>query len=467
MVDQRCRVTVVGARKQADVALPAGAAIGEYVNSLAALCGQEEKDALPAAWSLSVAGRPPLPSAASLDGAGITDGQLLYLCDLAEGEYDEPVVLEVDERVASTLDRISGPRWTAGTVASAALIVSAVWLTAAAIFWLLTAHGSHTLAGSVALGAGCALAVAAWFGRAEHLGITRAMRLTLALSAVPCWATAGWFIGLASAGGGLKDLGALAAALVGLAAGAMAGALAALTAVPGIATTAVTFLAFGTGAATWLFVGLGTAGREIVAVVAVAAYGLTVLSPAIASHLSALWQELSREEDTERAVIWAYGLTLSCTVIACASLAVTLALAGTARDPYDIALALVLSCALLLRATGCTLLAEAVPIVAAGLTGLFAVVMEAPGHFGQPAWASAAAVSALGLAALVVGIALTFGHAAKHPAGTSRETTAPAPASRRKVAVRVALTLCWVAALPLAAGTFGLFGHMVSMGRHL
>jgi hypothetical protein len=33
--------------------------------------------------------------------------------------------------------------------------------------------------------------------------------------------------------------------------------------------------------------------------------------------------------------------------------------------------------------------------------------------------------------------------------------------------VRVALTLCWIAALPLAAGTFGLFGHMVSMGRHL
>jgi hypothetical protein len=467
MVDQRCRVTVVGARKQADVALPARAAIGEYANSLAVLCGQAEMDGLPAAWSLSVAGRPPLPSSASLEGAGITDGQLLYLRDLTEGEYDEPVVLEVDERVASTLDRISGPRWSAGTMASAALVVSAVWLTAAAIFWLVTARGSHTLAGSVALGAGCALAVGAWVGRAERLGITRAMRLTLALSVVPCWASAGWFIGMASAGGELKDPGALATALVGLAGGAMAGALAALTAAPGIATTTLSVLAVGAGAAAWLFVGLGTGRQEIAAVVAVAAYGLIVLSPTIASHMTAVWQELSREEDTELAVIWAYWLTLSCTAIACASLAVTLALAGSARDPYDIALALVLSCALLLRAAGCKLLAEAVPIVAAGLTGLFAVAMEAPRYLGQPAWVSAAAVSALGLAALVMGMALTFGHAAKHPAGTSRETTAPGSAGRGTAAVRVALTLCWVAALPLAAGTFGLFGHMVSMGRHL
>ena len=41
------------------------------------------------------------------------------------------------------------------------------------------------------------------------------------------------------------------------------------------------------------------------------------------------------------------------------------------------------------------------------------------------------------------------------------------PASPLQAAVRVVLTLCWIAALPLAAGTFGLFGHMVSMGRHL
>jgi WXG100 protein secretion system (Wss), protein YukD len=469
VVDQRCRVTVVGASKQADVALPARAAIGEYVHSLAALCGQEETDGMPAAWSLGMAGRAPLPSSVSLEGAGIADGQLLYLRDLTEGEYDEPVLLEVDEQVASTLDRISGPRWAPAIMASVTLIVSAVWLTAAAIFWLLTARDDRTLAGAVALGAGCALAAAAWLGRSRGLGVSRVMRLILAVSVVPCWASAGWFIGLNAAGGDLKDPGVLAAALVGLAAGAGAGALAALAAVPGIATTALAVLTVAAAAATWLFVGLETTGHEVIAVVAVVAYGLVILSPSMAGHLAALWQDLSREQDTELAVVWAHSLTLSCTVIAAAGLVVTLGLAGAARNPYDIALTVVLSGALLLRAGTCKFLAEAVPIMVAGFTGLFAVAMEAPRYWGQPGWVSALAVSALGLATLVLGMTLTFGHSAMNPAGPDRGTTARAvaPPGKRAAAVRIALTLCWVAALPLAAGTFGLFGHMISMGRHL
>jgi hypothetical protein len=321
----------------------------------------------------------------------------------------------------------------------------------------------------VALGAGCALAAAAWLGRASHLGITRPIRLILAVSVVPCWACAGWFIGLSAAGGDLQGPGVLAAALVGLAAGAGAGALAALAAVPGIATTALTVLTVAAASATWLFAGLAMTGHEITAVVAVAAYGLVILSPTMAGHLAALWQDLSREQDTELAVVWAHSLALSCTVIAAAGLVITLGWAGAARNPYDIALTVVLSAALLLRAGTCKFLAEAVPIVVAGFTGLFAVAMEAPRYWGQPGWAPALAVSALGLVTLVLGMTLTFGHSAMNSAGTGPDRTARAGArpGQRPAAVRIALTLFWVAALPLAAGTFGLFSHMVSMGRHL
>ncbi|MEV5755019.1 EsaB/YukD family protein [Actinoallomurus sp. NPDC052308] len=50
-MDEHCRITVVGERRQVDLAVPADAPITSYVNTLAELCARPETDVMPAAWS--------------------------------------------------------------------------------------------------------------------------------------------------------------------------------------------------------------------------------------------------------------------------------------------------------------------------------------------------------------------------------------------------------------------------------
>src|SRR5262245_51964652 len=101
MIDGRSRVTVVGAGKRLDVAVPAGAPIGEYVTKLAEACGHERRGHLPRAWSLHAAGTAPFPLDASLAQSGVTDGQVLYLCDLATDPAAEPVIEDIEELVGA------------------------------------------------------------------------------------------------------------------------------------------------------------------------------------------------------------------------------------------------------------------------------------------------------------------------------------------------------------------------------
>jgi hypothetical protein len=462
-------VTVVGSKNEADVALPAQAAIGQYVHSLAAACGERESAGQSAVWSLRAAGRRPLPPHVSLDMAGVLDGELLYLCDLANGDYDGPVVLEVDERAAA-VGRTGGPPWTPGAAAAVTLIGGAAWVLAAALSWLFTERGHGGVAGALALAVGIALTVAAGLGRVRRLGLTRLTRLLLPGAAVPCLAVAGWYAGHSAAGAHPAAAAALAAAVTGLAVGAVVGALAGLAAVPGIETTALAVLVTVAGAAACLFVGLGANAREIAAVVAVAGYGLIALSPNLAVRFAALWQQLSRDEgDTERTVVWAHGLTLAGTFLGAAITAIALAFAALARNPFDIAITAVLSCALLLRVDTCRLLAEALPVIAAALTGLFFFTMAAPRYWGSGGLAPELGVVAFGVAVLILGVLMMFSSAAMGGPGATRrrEPSRAGGPTRSEQVLRIALTLCSIAAIPLMLGTFGVFAHLINVGHHL
>jgi hypothetical protein len=330
--DLRCRVTVVGTKNQADVALPARASIGDYADVLAALVGEDDNDVLPPMWSLKAVGRDPLPPHASLESEGITDGQLLCLHDLTEAEFDEGLVLEVEERVAVTTDRVGGPRWTPLTAAWVTLITGAAWLTAAVISWVI-ARGSD---GALALVVGVFLAAFAWAGHAESIGMKRPIRLVIAISVVPFLSAVGWYEGMTWSDSRLAAAMS-AAAIIGLAIGAVAGSLAALAAVPGIETTAMTMLLAAACGVACLLVVRGATSGEASAVGAVAGYGLIVLGPGMAVRLSALWLHMSGEQDTEHAVVWAHSLTVAGCIIASAVTGISLVSAGAARNPFDIA----------------------------------------------------------------------------------------------------------------------------------
>src|SRR5262245_62067260 len=122
MADEYCRITVVGDRRQVDLAVPAGAPITDYVDDLARLVSQEENDLMPPAWSLATGLAGAFPPERSLSELGIADGQVLYLRDLLAGELDEPVVLDVAEQVAQASGQFLDRPWTPVARAATALV---------------------------------------------------------------------------------------------------------------------------------------------------------------------------------------------------------------------------------------------------------------------------------------------------------------------------------------------------------
>jgi type VII secretion integral membrane protein EccD len=114
-MDTHCRITVVGSRHQVDLAVPATAPITTYVDDLARMCGQQQVDPLPSAWSLAAAAQPPFAPERSLAELGVVDGQVLHLCDIVADEYADPVVYDVGERVAELAESHLQRRWSART----------------------------------------------------------------------------------------------------------------------------------------------------------------------------------------------------------------------------------------------------------------------------------------------------------------------------------------------------------------
>jgi WXG100 protein secretion system (Wss), protein YukD len=445
MADRNCRVTVVGAARRVDVAVPARAPIGEYVASLALLCGEELNDVMPAAWSLATTERGPLAVTSSLADGGIVDGQVLHLRDLAAGEYDEPGVFEVQEIVADTARQVGGLPWNAKARAAAVLLAGVAWLVTVVSGTPFTS--ARMSVGPLALATGLLLAMTAWVARSRRLAIAAAVRVLLALGAVPCLGLAGWFIAVSRWGAGLGP------AIAGPAAGVLAGSVIALIAMPSAATfaTALASAAAVTVTTALVLLHAGLAGSA--AVVALTSYVVVILGPRAAVRVAATWALLTGQEDPQATVVAARRLLTAGTILACTCLSVALVLLGASPDPFAISLAAAVAVAILLHAPACAFVSEAGPAIVAGLSGLLSILLCATGHLDLPAWSASVAGAGLGVAALAAGLALSMSAA-------SRAAGEPAWS-------RITASVCFIAAVPLAVGVFGVFGTLMGMGRHL
>ncbi|MFE0460000.1 type VII secretion integral membrane protein EccD [Kitasatospora sp. NPDC058965] len=446
MADRHTRVTVVGEQRRVDLALPADAPIAEYVTMLAQLCGEEELEALPAAWSLAPPGGRPLSPVSSLRAAGVVDGQLLYLRDAAEGEFEEPLVRDVEELVADAADSFGDLRWTARGRAATTAALGAVWVAAGCLAAALTGGRSATAGGPTALGAGLVLLLTAWVLRRAGAAVPRRLALSCALGAVPCLAVAGWFLPHAHGGS------PLAAAL-----GAVVGAGAALGAVPCVASAAVLLFGAVAAAVVGLLTGLRADAVEDAAAVAVAGYALLLLAPWLAAQLAALGLEPEPAEQADDVVLAmvrrARTVLLHWTLAVSLVLGAALAVLGASPGGYPPALACCLAVAALLRAGTFRLLPEVVPVVAAAAAGLFSALLAAPAQLSAPGWTGPVGVTVVG--ALLLG------------SGAVPALRRPAELPKRSAAVTMLGTLCGVAAVPLALGVFGVFGYLTAFGHHL
>jgi hypothetical protein len=447
MADRHCRVTVVGADRRVDVAVPARAAIGEYVGSLALLCGEPDNDTMPAAWSLATPHRGTLSPTASLTESGITDGQMLYLRDLTTGEYDEPGVFEVHELAADAAERAGGPLWNTRARTAAILIAGAAWLVAVGFAALFAGSADGVPVGPLTAAVGLMLAMAGWTARSNRLAVPAPVRTALVLGAVPCLGITGWCIGMSRSGG---EVGL---AMAGLAVGVVAGTLVALLAEPGIVTLALVIAAGVAAVVTTTLVALHADLAGSAAVAALTGYAAVLFAPRAAGRLAASWAALVGENDTELTVVRARRLLAGHNILACLTLAIATVLLGAAPSDYAIALAVCLSVAVLLHTMACPFTAEALPAAVAGLAGLLSVLLFAPGYLGGPAWTTPAAGGGLGVLVLAGGLALSFRKA---------DRTAGQPAWSR-----IAAAMCSIAAVPLAIGVFGVFGQLLHLGQHM
>lgn len=92
--DRLCRLTVVGPRRQVDLAVPAHVRLTTLLPDLVRLVGEAaQPDVAPGAWELGRLGDPPLAMDRTLAGYGVLDGEALYLTD--SDQPLGPAVIEV------------------------------------------------------------------------------------------------------------------------------------------------------------------------------------------------------------------------------------------------------------------------------------------------------------------------------------------------------------------------------------
>jgi type VII secretion integral membrane protein EccD len=476
-VDQHCRITVVGERRQVDLAVPADAPITTYVEALVRMCGQPRTDVMPAAWSLAVAAREPFAPEHSLAQAGVVDGQVLYLRDMTAHEFDEPVVHDVAERVTEVAEGALERGWTTRARAVAVAAVGAGWLLAALAVSLLCGRMPHQIVGDLTVAAGLALPTLAWVAGERRWPLPRRLREAFALCAVPLLALgarvvaqAQWPAGGDGPGGALTRGGFTLDALT---LGALLGALIAYLAAFGVVTCTVLVAAVTAAAAGTLLALVGADGTQVAAVAAVGAFVLLTFSaPTTANIVGYVFRREGAggrgpsgggadagkgDEGEDRvavAVASARALLVAWTGFLAAVAAA--ALVGLAASPsrYGVGLAACLGAALLLRAEGGRLAAEVVPVGVAGAAGLCTALVLGAGRLGWSGWTApgAACLFAVGL----------LGYGCRGLMRGAGPLTPARPGPRAGAAA-----LLGAAGIALAVATFGVFGSLLTLGRSL
>ena len=469
MADLRCRVTVVGARKSVDVAVQASARVGEYVPTLARICGETTNESLPRAWSLAVPGGAPLPPGASLAEAGILDGQVLYLTDLTESELDDPVVRDVTEVVAEETARLrrAGPQ--PGVIT---MVLGLMWIVAAAAH-VVTQPQESLVACVAPASLGLILLVAAWTLGSPPTAVPPPIRLLIALAGVPCMAVAGGMAAASLFGHGFWVLGALGAANVS--------AVIALATVPESVIVAVGLQLFAASLVAVLVTIVHGTAPQAAAATALVSLGLLATAPQLAARIAGTLSGGSATPNPghssgHRVAGPPSGINAVTdmlvrsrrllTVISAGpvlALMVALPVLALSGEVLAWSLAIVASIAVLMRARQSGFATEALPLSAAALVGLFFALVFLL-RWLDVAALTGPALAAMGASVLALGVAAVTRRPTPRRAAPSIVNMAEPP---RRGKLDVVGMVCNGACGPLAMGVFGVFGALVEAGRDM
>ncbi|MEV0279355.1 type VII secretion integral membrane protein EccD [Streptomyces sp. NPDC050610] len=462
MADEHCRITVVGERRQVDLAVPARAPIADYIDDLARMCELEESELMPAAWSLATSTTGPFEPERSLAEVGVVDGQLLYLRDLVAGEFDEAVVQDVAEQVSEASERLLDRRWDARARTVTVMACGLVWWIAALLLVVVLRPVDTAVTGTVAGALGLVLPALAWVAAERRWAVPASVRLALALCAVPCMAMASWTLVAqrASEQSALTPAGVTALSLAG---GVLVGAVLASVASMGVTTAAVLLGAFIATVLTAVLALLKADVAQCAAVVAVVAFGLLTIAPATAGRVAAFGfrraapaggsepegAELDAAVRTAMLLLALWGGVLSLVTAAC-----LVVLGSDERSPFAAAITACVGLGLLLRAGAAKVVIEVAPVGIAGAVGLFSLLLiGGPAQLGLPGWAGPLAVLAIGAVLVMYGF--------------RRLMRPELPPLRRPGWFGGMGAVLGAFAIPLTVAAFGVFGRLMGIGRNL
>lgn len=448
MADERCRITVVGERGQVDLAVPAHAPIAEYVPMLADLCGQNESDALPPAWSLAPTGGRPFDPGASLETVGVIDGETLYLRDVLEGELDGPVVADIDEQIAEFGD--DGTMWQARARAHTTLGIGLLILVAAAgALGVRSGVNGAVAAGAPLFAAGLAGALLAWNAGRNNWPVPTVLRLALAAAACPLLACAVLTL----------PLPGLATRLVAASFAASIGAFAAYLAAPSVATMALQLLCGLSLILCVVCAVLRVDAEEGAAIIAVMAFLILGTLPGIAAQAAVMPPGPAEMENVERTVRRVQNLLVFLNGVCCLTITACLVVLSASRDWFALGLALCLSVALLCRAGSSRLTAVVATVLLSGTAGLVALALRVPDRLAGPdipGWTGPLVLLVVGVVVVWSGLVLCFRDSLQQVDFGERWRW-PGPLAGFLGALSV----------PLAAGVFGVFGALMRAGGKL
>jgi type VII secretion integral membrane protein EccD len=455
-------VTVVGTRRRVDVAVPTTAPIGEYVAGLADLCGQGRRHPLPHAWSLALAGEAPLSLDTSLGSCGVTDGQVLYLRDLARDPASEPVVEDVGELVTE------GARAGRDAAMAPGLVIISfglLWLVATALVALRHPGGLIGTAVTLIL-AGLGLLAGGWSLDQRQTPVPAVLRLLMGLTAIPCLAVAGALVASMLAGGAYAWCGAVA--------GANVAGLMALAATPEAVLIALEIQLGAAALASPLLIVVHANRAQTAATTVLVALAFLGVSKMLAAAIAA-WAERPSKNPTSMAQavteLLIRSRRLLTVVIAgpAVALAISFILLAASGGGLAIALAGVAGVGLLVRARQRGFTNEVVLIGGAGLVGLFGTLMALMNRYAFGGLAVVAIFAVCGLALVAIGAAAALLRREPPPAPvlSTAAGTLSGMAQRpdRHRFIDVIGVLCHLASVSLVLGVFGVFHEMVGMGR--
>ncbi|WP_203903018.1 EsaB/YukD family protein [Virgisporangium aliadipatigenens] len=450
-------MTVVGTRKRVDVALPSVAPVGEYAGRLADMCGQDTHDVFPPAWSLARAGAAPLALETSLAAAGITDGSVLYLTDIAADPAGEPVIEDIDELVADETARRRQRIPSRGTVLA---VVSLLWLAGTSV--LVAVTGTDALAGGVSLTLGAlGLLVGAWTMAQKRAAVPPLLCVAMSVTAAVLMAGAGALVTQAIAGNDSRWTGAIAGGNLGL--------VMALAATPEMVLVAIEIQLLVAGLLAPLLLFLDTNRVQAASVVVVVAVTMMGAAKGLAAGIAAwgsrapgsrgpMAQAVTNMLDRAGQLM---SIVIGGPVVA---LIVSLPILATAGHGFAYALTVVTTVGLLLRVQQAGTGTEIVQYALAGLVGVFSAVLGLA-HWLGGGGLVAALLTTGGLAVLCVGLGIVLSPIRPERDADLELGGAVPPPRRSKV--EVVLMICNLATAPLAMGAFGIFGELIDLGRRL